>query len=50
MIKIEKFYMAGTVDEGHLIIFDRTGEKPWDERLWHHARKVGNYTIIVWGM
>jgi hypothetical protein len=42
--------MAGTVDEGHLIIFDRTGEKPWDERLWHHARKVGNYTIIVWGM
>ena len=42
--------MAGSIDEGHLIIFDRTQEKSWDERIWHKPYEYANRTIMVWGM
>ena len=41
---------VGSVDEGHLIIFDRTHEKTWDERIWHKPYEYAGRTIIVWGM
>ena len=41
---------VGSVDEGHLIIFDRTQEKTWDERIWHQAYEYNDHTIMVWGM
>ena len=42
--------LAGPVDEGHLIIFDRTQERTWDERIWHEPREYNGRTIMVWGM
>ena len=42
--------MVGSIDEGHLIIFDRTQEKSWDERIWHKPYEYANRTIMVWGM
>jgi len=42
--------MAGSIDEGHLIIFDRTGLKTWDERIWHRPYQYNSRTIMVWGM
>ena len=42
--------MAGSIDEGHLIIFDRTQEKSWDERIWHKPYEYANHPIMVWGM
>ena len=42
--------LVGSVDEGHLIIFDRTQEKTWDERIWHKPYEYGGRTIMVWGM
>lgn len=42
--------MVGSVDEGHLIIFDRTQEKTWDERIWHKPCEYQGRTITVWGM
>lgn len=42
--------LCGSVDEGHLIVFDRTGEKTWDVRIWHEPRAYSGRTIIVWGM
>ena len=42
--------MAGAVDEGHLIVFDRSGEKPWEDRLWHERRDYHGHPIMVWGM
>ena len=42
--------LCGSVDEGHLIVFDRTGEKTWEERIWHEPREYKGRTIIVWGM
>ena len=41
---------VGSVDEGHLIIFDRTQEKTWDERIWHKPYDYNGRTIMVWGM
>ena len=42
--------LCGSVDEGHLIIFDRSGEKTWDERIWHERRSFAGRDIMVWGM
>ena len=41
---------AGTVNEGHLIIFDRSKTKTWDERIWHQPNEYQGRTIMVWGM
>ena len=42
--------LVGSVDEGHLIIFDRTQEKTWDERIWHKPYEYEGRKIMVWGM
>ena len=42
--------MVGSVEEGHLIIFDRTQQTTWDERIWHKPYEYGGRTIMVWGM
>lgn len=42
--------VAGSVDEGHLIIFDRSKEKSWEERIWHKPFEFHGKTIMVWGM
>lgn len=41
---------VGSVHEGHLIIFDRTQEKTWDERIWHRPYEYNGRMIMVWGM
>ena len=41
---------VGSVDEGHLIIFDRTKAKTWEERIWHKSCGFRGKTIMVWGM
>ena len=41
---------AGPVDEGHLIVFDRTQEKTWEERIWHRQCEYQGHPIMVWGM
>lgn len=42
--------LVGAVDEGHLIIFDRSQTRSWDERIWHEKRQYATRTITVWGM
>lgn len=42
--------LVGSVDEGHLIIFDRKGVKTWDERIWHEKRDYNGRVIAVWAM
>lgn len=41
---------AGSVDEGHFIIFDRTPGKPWEEKIWHAQHDYNGHPIMVWGM
>ena len=37
-------------DEGHLVIFDRTGGAKWDERIYRREEQAGGKQITVWGM
>lgn len=41
---------VGSVDEGHLIIFDRSQAKTWEERIWHKSYEYLGRVIMVWGM
>ncbi|MBM4255559.1 MAG: ATP-binding protein [Deltaproteobacteria bacterium] len=36
--------------EGHLVIFDRTPGKPWEEKLFQRKETVQGAVIQVWGM
>ena len=38
------------VNEGYLVIFDRTGAKGWDERMYQRDEIVDGKTVHVWGM
>ncbi len=35
---------------GHLVIFDRSEGKPWDEKLFRGEESLNGRTITVWGM
>ncbi|MBF0121010.1 MAG: ATP-binding protein [Desulfobacterales bacterium] len=36
--------------DGHLVIFDRTPNKLWDEKIFVKNEKYDTHTITVWGM
>ena len=36
--------------EGHLVIFDRTAGRSWDEKLYRREEAAGRTRITVWGM
>jgi hypothetical protein len=40
---------AGT-NEGHLVIFDRSENKTWEEKIYTQKETVGNKKITIWGM
>ena len=37
-------------EEAHLVIFDRTPTKPWEERIFRRDESCQGRPIIVWGM
>jgi len=37
-------------DEGHLVIFDRTPGKSWEEKIYRRQEQVHGKTVTVWGM
>jgi hypothetical protein len=37
-------------DEGHLVIFDRTPERTWEEKIFRREAVYQGKTIAVWGM
>ena len=36
--------------EGHLVVFDRTEGKPWDEKIFRRDEAEGGTPVTVWGM
>ena len=40
---------TGTAD-GHLVIFDRDPEKPWEEKIFRREANQDGKRIIIWGM
>ncbi|MBE2234300.1 MAG: ATP-binding protein, partial [Anaerolinea sp.] len=44
-------YMDATgASEGHLVIFDRTPDRPWQEKIFQRQESYRSATIAVWGM
>ena len=41
---------TNAAEEAHLIIFDRTPDKPWDEKIWQRTETFNGWPITVWGM
>ena len=41
---------VGGADEGHFILFDRSGKKSWDERIFHKPYDYQGHRIMVWGL
>ena len=35
---------------GHLVIFDRSEEKRWEDKIFRREERVDDHTITVWGM
>ena len=35
---------------GHLVIFDRSEGKRWEDKIFRREERIGDRTIIVWGM
>ena len=36
-------------DEAHLVIFDRTPDKPWADKIWTRQEQYNGLPITVWG-
>jgi len=36
--------------EGHLVVFDNTIHKSWDEKIYTKQERVGNRIISLWGV
>ncbi|MEM7533254.1 MAG: hypothetical protein AAF639_13820 [Chloroflexota bacterium] len=39
----------GNAVEGHLIVFDRSSNKPWTEKIWVQKKNYQGQIITVWG-
>ncbi len=37
-------------EEAHLVIFDRTAGKPWEEKLFRREESYQGRRVVVWGM
>ena len=37
-------------EEGHLVILDRREGKRWEDKIFRREKRIGDRTIIVWGM
>ena len=37
-------------ESGHLIVFDRTQGKPWEEQMFRREMRRDGRTITLWGM
>ena len=36
-------------ESGHLVVFDRDGSKPWEEKLYRREESLGGRPVTVWG-
>ena len=41
---------VGNIDEGHILIFDRTTKKPWSKKIYCEEHEYEGRKIKVWGM
>ncbi|MDE0308652.1 MAG: hypothetical protein OXI60_02310 [Acidiferrobacterales bacterium] len=50
LVQIGEYMDRCGTDEGHLVIFDRSDDRSWDEKVFRHDEMDGNRSVTVWGM
>lgn len=50
LIQTAKYMQTAGVTEGHLVIFDRSMTKTWEEKIFYKTEMVDSLLIHVWGM
>ncbi len=50
LLQTAEYMDIANATEGHLVIFDGSSGKSWDEKIFTQQHVVGKYTITVWGM
>ncbi len=50
LIQIREYMDRCGTDEGHLVIFDRSEARPWDEKVFRREETAGDRPVSVWGM
>lgn len=48
--QIDAYMERCGVDQGHLVIFDRSETRSWDEKVFRRKASVGDRKVTVWGM
>ena len=50
LYQISEYMDRCGTDEGHLVIFDRSEERSWDEKVFRRKELSGDRHVTVWGM
>ena len=50
LFQINAYMERCGVDEGHLVIFDRSEKRSWDEKIMRDTKTVGHRQVKIWGM
>ena len=50
LIQTAKYMDTCNATEGHLVIFDQTKTKTWDEKIYHRQENFAGKLINIWGM
>ena len=45
-----KYMDRGGTDQGHLVIFDRSEKKSWEDKIFNREEPYQGKKILVWGM
>ena len=43
-------HCGGTINEGHLIIFNRDKGVRWEDKIWHRPATFEGHQLVIWGM
>jgi len=50
LVQTAEYMDTSHATEGHLVVFDRSPEKTWDEKIFTRQERVQGKTITTWGM
>jgi hypothetical protein len=48
--QIRAYVDRSGAQEAHLVLFDRTPDRPWEEKLFRKEEQVNGLAVVVWGM
>ena len=50
LVQIGEYMDRCATDDGHLVIFDRSEKRSWEEKVFRRSEIAGDRPVTVWGM